>query len=62
MHEREREEWQRSIDSASTPELKKTRLQTYLAQIKSNAAHGGPDRQNEVDDIRRQRAELKKER
>lgn len=56
----EREEWQRSIDSALTPELKKTRLQTYLAQIKSNAAHGGPPREDEVDDIRQQLAKLKK--
>ena len=57
----ERDEWQRAIDNALTPELKKTRLQTYLAQIKSNAAHGGPPRQDEVDNIRRQLAELKKE-
>lgn len=56
----ERAEWQRSIDSANTPELRKTRLQTYLAQIKSNAAHGGPSRDDEVADIRRQLAELKK--
>ena len=57
----EKEEWQRSIESAPTVQLKVTRLRTYLAQIHSNAAHGGPARADEVASIRRQIAELKKE-
>ena len=57
----EQEEWHQAVVSAPTIQLKITRLRTYLAQLHSAAAHGGPSREAEMAEVRRQIAELKKE-
>lgn len=57
----EQEEWRRSVDAAPTIQLKLTRLRTYLAQLHSASAHGGPSREAEKVAIRREIDELKKE-
>ena len=57
----EQEEWHQAVVSAPTIQLKITRLRTYLAQLHSAAAHGGPSRAAEMAEVRRQIAELKKE-